>query len=55
MTLLCRSVLFGPVKGVYSYDPIIPWDATRTLCLLGGGGGGFHIQHHIGEKVPSII
>ena len=40
MTLLCRSVLFGPVKGVYSYDPIIPWDATRTLCLLGGGGGG---------------
>ena len=26
-------VLFGPVRGVGSFDSVIPWDTIRTLCL----------------------
>ena len=41
-----------PIDGVCSFSPIIPWDATRTLCLH---EGVCHISHWIWEKVPRTI
>ena len=38
------------------FDPVIPWDTTRTLCLHGEGGGGVcDVPHRIGENVPDTI
>ena len=34
--------LFGPIRGVCLFGPIIPWDTMRTLCMHGeewGRGG----------------
>ena len=46
-----------PVRGVCLYDPTIPWDTTRTLCLHGVGGRGCvcDVPHQIREKVHSAI
>ena len=56
--------LFGSVRGICLFDPTIPWDTTRTLCLHGGGvsslclhggGGVCDVPHRIGENVPGAI
>ena len=36
--------LFGSVRGVCLFDPAIPWDTTRTLCLY----GRVFVMSHIG-------
>ena len=47
------SIMFGPLGGVYPFDPTISWESTRKLylheeCLC-------HIPHPIKEKVHGII
>ena len=35
-----------PIRGVCLFDPTIPWDTTRTLCLH---GGKVFVMYHIGQ------
>ena len=44
--------LFGSIRGVCLFDPAIPWDTTRTLCLHEGICG---VPHGIKDKVSSAI
>ena len=43
-----------PIEGVCLFDPTIPWDTTRTLCLH-GGEGICDVPHPIGKKVSDAI
>ena len=38
--------------GICLFDPAIPWDTTRTLCLHEGIRG---VPHGIKDKVSSAI
>ena len=42
-----------PHKGICLFDPTLPWDTTRTLCLH--GGGVCDVPHRIRENVPGAI
>ena len=44
-TSMWRSVTFGFIGGVCSFDPTITWDTTRILCLY--EEGVCHISHRI--------
>ena len=44
--------LFDSVRGVCLFEPVIPWDTMRTLCLH---GDVCDVPHWIRENVPGAI